>query len=306
MGRKSRRLLRRQKRKERSSTNMSKIITMTPELIDKLRTESTGPLTRDKFTRVFDANMDEKAVLYFTLEAWTKMTTLLRECSKEVAWHGVAQRVDGEENTYRISDIMVYPQTVGPATVDMDEIAYTKWLIEHDGDERFDHIRFQGHSHVTMPTGPSTTDMQHQEEILSQLGPEDFYIFAIYNKSLSRDIKIYDMAKNRMYDTADVTVKIDWGFDMDGFMEESRSMVTEQTYGYAGYQGGSGYQGSGGYQGYSGNARPVTPANSQGKALATADAKAAFKPVGKPGDGGWNTEGLSDNDSPYPDTADKK
>lgn len=288
----TRKLLRRQKRKERSDANMSKIIALTPELIEKMRSESTGPLTRNKFTKVFDEKLGEKATLYFTLEAWTKMTALLRECSKEVAWHGVAQRVDGEKNAYRISDIMVYPQTVGPATVDMDEIAYTKWLIEHDGDERFDHIRFQGHSHVNMATSPSATDMQHQEEILSQLGPEDFYVFAIYNKSLSRDIKIYDMATNRMYDTTDVTVKIDWGFDMDGFMEESKSLVKEKVYSYTGYQ----YDSYTGRRGDDSNSRPVTPGGSGSKEMVLASAADHGKPVSRPEDGGWDF----DSAKPFP------
>lgn len=286
---------------------MSRIIALTPDMIEKMKSEFGEQLGKNRFItgeiryiKSFEEDKNDKAVLYFTLKAWSKMTALLREFNKEVAWHGVAHRVEGEDNAYKISDIMVYPQTVSPTSVDMDEVAYTKWIIEHDGEEPFDHLRFQGHSHVNMTTSPSSTDMHHQEEILAQLEPDDFYIFAIYNKSLSRDIKIYDMKKNRVYSTADVTVKIDWGFDMEGFMEESKSMVVEKA--YSGYDGSySGFHGDSSYQGAGGDTRPVTPAVSQDKALATTGAKGANKPVSKPGDTGWNVDGLTDeDDSPYP------
>lgn len=299
---KKRKLLRQQKRKERGGNDMSKIITLTEDMIQAATAEFNERLTKHRamcgavqYTKTFE-DKNDKAVLYFTQLAWNKMTALLREFSKEVAWHGVASRVDGEENAYVVSDIMVYPQTVGPATVDMDEVAYSKWIVDHDGDERFQSIYFQGHSHVNMPTSPSGTDEKHQEEIISQLGPDDFYIFVIYNKALNRHIRIFDMKKNRMYDNEDVTTEMIWDFDMDGFLEESKGLVKEQyTYrgGYSGYTGGS-------YTGYQNNDRPVTPGGSGAKSVVTIAEARKGKSVSKPGDAGWNTDGLfGDEENPF-------
>lgn len=283
---------------------MSRIINLTPEMIEAAKAElgeqlAKGNFTDGKFqfTKTFEESGD-KAVLHFTQTAWLKMTTVLKEFSKEVAWHGVAHRVDGDENAYIVSDIMVYPQTVGPATVDMDPVAYSKWIVDHDGDERFNAIRFQGHSHVNMPTSPSGTDMGHQEEILSQLGQDDFYIFVIYNKSLSHDIRIYDLKKNRMYGNADITVKIIWDFDLDGFLEESKAMVKERAT-YSNYSGSGSFTGN--YGGYS--ERPVTPAGSDKAIVPAKNGGGATKPVTKPTAGGWSIvgpDGRDDDDSPYP------
>lgn len=287
---------------------MSRIIKLTPEMIQAAQAEFGEQLAKCtpadgkfQYTKTFEEK-GEKAVLYYTQLAWIKMTALIEAFNcKEVAWHGVARRVDGEDNAYVVSDIVVYPQTVGSATVEMDEASYAKWLIANDGDERFDSLRFQGHSHVDMGVSPSGTDIDHQNKILALLGPDDFYIFAIYNKSLSRAIRIYDLRQNRMFDTADVTVKIIWDFDFDGFMAESKSMVQEKT--YPSYSGHTGYSGGGGYTGYQGSEnRPVTPGGTS-KALATVEKPAKNKPATKPGVGNWNIPGqagFDDDDTPYP------
>lgn len=218
---------------------MSKIIRMTPECADVCRAEferllSGAKLANGKFSyeKTFSAN-GAKATLYFTDEAWTKMVMLLQEFSTEVAWHGVASRYgeDEEKNEYLISDILVYPQEVTGSTVEMDTEKYALWLQENDEDERFYNLHMQGHSHVTMAPTPSSVDLQHQEEILNQLGDEDFYIFMIYNKSYKHNIKIYDMKKNVLFEDADVSVKIlsaITGFDE--FIAGAKSMVKTRTY----------------------------------------------------------------------------
>ncbi len=289
---------------------MSRIINLTPDMIKAATEEFAEQLAkctftdgRFQYTKTFE-DKDDKAILYFTQMAWTKMTALLKEFGKEVAWHGAAKRVEGEDNAYLVYDIMVYPQTVGSTTVDMDEVAYSKWIIENIEDERFDHIRFQGHSHVNMPTSPSGTDLDHQKTILSQLRPDDFYIFVIYNKSLSRDIRIYDFSKNRMFGTADVTVEIIYDFDLDGFMTESKALVKERvSNGYQGSGGYNGYTGSGGYTGYAGgDSRSVTPGGTN-KSPSAVDNVNKNKPATKPTHGNWNVPGATgfeEDDGPYP------
>lgn len=220
---------------------MAKIIKMTPELKEECRKAfqeeferalTTAKLTDGKlnFTKTF-GTVNRKASVYFTEIAWMKMTSLLREFSKEVAWHATAYRIPGDGDDYLIKDILVYPQTVSAATVEMDTEKYAKWLMENYEDSRFDNIRSQMHSHVNMGVTPSSVDLTHQEEILAQLGDDDFYIFMIWNKSLNVNIRIFDMQKNVLFETSDVT----WGvvegeIGLQKFIDEAKKMVEDRVY----------------------------------------------------------------------------
>lgn len=195
------------------------------------------------FTRVFK-NLDEKATIVYTREAWEKQRALVDTFDKEVAWHGVCDRVeDTEQNIYLISDIVVYPQTVTATTVEMDEEKYAQWLMENDEDERFSRLFMQGHSHVRMATGPSGTDTDHQNKILSMLTDEDFYIFGIWNKAGQRTNKIYDLKKNIMFDDKDIRVTVIGNKEIEEFIKEAKELVVAHTYKTPTYNGG--YYGGG-------------------------------------------------------------
>ena len=81
-----------------------------------------------------------------------------------------------------------------------------------------------------------------------------FYIFMIWNKRGEKTIKIYDLAKNILFDGTDVTVEVqDDGTGMSAFLAEAKKMVQDKkpavqttTNGYRGGYGGY-------YGGYSGN-----------------------------------------------------
>ena len=96
---------------------MSRPIKLTQELIDECRQDFEKALSLTKlsdgklsFTKAFSCG-DRKAVVYFSAEAWAKMTMLIKEFDKEVAWHGVARRTEDESlDEYVIDDIVVYPQ----------------------------------------------------------------------------------------------------------------------------------------------------------------------------------------------------
>lgn len=214
---------------------MSKYIQITPEQIDETVEEFRKSLTESRlldgkfnFTKKFDVN-GATATVRFTPMAWEKMTLLLREFDKEVAWHGVCERVEGEENTYLISDIMVYPQVVTSATVQMDETEYAKWLQDNGDDERFYSIHFQGHSHVNMATNPSGVDLEHQASIVNQLKKNGFYLFAIYNKRHDCTWFIYDMQKNIFFENKDVKVVIGDGESLNDFIKDAKEMVKNNT-----------------------------------------------------------------------------
>ena len=229
------------KRKKRGKKKVSKILRISPELREEYTKEFATMLAGTKsfsegkinYAKILP-DVGRKATIYMTPEAYFKMLTLLSGFDKEVAWHGVAHRYgeDIDTDEYIITDILVYPQTVTGVTVDMDEAEYANWLMENADDERFDNLRMQGHSHVRMGTTPSTTDIHHQETILDMLGGDDFYIFMIYNKNLSKTVKIFDLKKNIMFDNADIDVAVLFDSETTGdeFLKDAKRLVVEKSY----------------------------------------------------------------------------
>lgn len=216
---------------------MAKLIRLTPEYIASLREEFESAIAGIKlsdgkftFSKSF-GNVSRRATVYFTEMAWEKMQCLIREFDKEVAWHGIAKRGDDpEKDEYIISDILVYPQEVTAATVTTDQSEYQSWLYSEELEDVFNDIRMQGHSHVNMSTSPSGVDTNLYSEILEQLEGDMFYIFMIYNKRGEKTYKIYDLAKNVLFETADVTVKImSPNFDVDAFLSGAKAMVKTHT-----------------------------------------------------------------------------
>ena len=214
---------------------MSRLIKITPECLDEIRKDFETTLKGAKvadgkisYTKNF-GYINRKAVIYFTDLAWLKMQALIREFSTEVAWHGVAYRgEDKSKDEYYITDILVYPQEVTGATVNTDQEKYEQWLMQHD-DEVFFNIRMQGHSHVNMSTSPSGVDTTHQEKILAQLDDTMFYIFMIWNKRGEKTVKIYDLAKNILFDGQDVSIQVkDDGLGLDAFLSGAKAMVQDR------------------------------------------------------------------------------
>lgn len=133
----------------------------------------------------------------FTPLAYTKMWALVDHYPGEVGWHGTVERVG--DNTFVITDILVYPQNVSSATVQTEDVDYAQWLVVDLEDEVFNKNRFHGHSHVSMGVLPSTTDISHQKNLLSTVNDDDFYIFMIVNKKRDIFVKVFDMKNNIRY-----------------------------------------------------------------------------------------------------------
>lgn len=215
---------------------MAKIIKLTDECIDEIKKDFEEALNSAKFsdgkinfTRSF-GSIKRNAVVYFTELAWIQMQTLIKEFDKEVAWHGIARRGDDEsKDEYYIDEILVYPQQVTGATVNTDQEEYQMWLMNHD-DEVFNKIRMQGHSHVNMQVTPSGVDTSMYDRILEQLDDTMFYIFMIWNKRGEKTIKIYDLAKNVMFDTNDCEIKILDDIGINIFLSDAKEMVKDKVY----------------------------------------------------------------------------
>lgn len=251
---------------------MSKIIRMTPEMIEESKRKFearlknmnlvNGTLT---YTETFQTT-NQKAVIWYTPDAYTKMIALIQDSEKEVAWHGIAHRLETPGH-YVISDILVYPQEVTGATVNTDQAEYESWIMTLE-DDTFNNLRMQGHSHVRMDCHPSGVDLEHQAKIIEQLEGDMFYIFMIWNKYFKFTAKIYDLKLNTLFEQGDITIQmVGGGAGLGEFLEESRKMVKTKTFSGSGY--GSNYQGGynggayqGGYNGgsYQGNSysKPAT------------------------------------------------
>jgi len=162
------------------------------------------------------------AVVWLTQEAYRKIATLVTEFPDEVGWHGTVSR--SSDNEFTIEDIFVYPQEVTGSTVNTDQKAYTNWLYELE-DDIFNSIRMQGHSHVNMGVSPSGVDDKHRQQILDQLEPDMYYIFMVWNKSLSVHTVIYDMARNVLYEDNDVEICLHGGEGMEEFLADAKEKV---------------------------------------------------------------------------------
>ena len=174
----------------------------------------------------------QKPIVFVTAQAYTKMLTLINNTNKELAWHGVATRVN---NDYCIEDILVYPQTVTSTTVDADEDAYAKWLMDLP-DNVINNLRFQGHSHCKMATNPSGRDTTNWEKFVNLIEPDDFYIFCIGNQHNSFYWNIYDKRHNVLFENKDIEMCIidergnsidDWCAEsIDKYIKEEKPVVT--------------------------------------------------------------------------------
>lgn len=141
----------------------------------------------------------------FTAEAWLKIQTLMNNTGDEIGWHGIVKRI--ENNTFIITDILVYPQVVSGSNITTDQEKYQNWLMAQP-DEIFNNIRYQGHSHVYFKADPSATDWYLYERILQTLRKTDYYIFMIINKRQELFMMIYDMAQNVVFEKGDISVTV--------------------------------------------------------------------------------------------------
>lgn len=212
---------------------MSKPIQLTEDLLQEMQKEFAEALRKAKmsdgkitYTKSFVWKEDtDVATLEFTPTSYVKMVSLLQHFDSEVAWHGVVSRDTEDPLHFVIEDILVYPQKVSGATVNTDQEEYTNWLYGLE-DAVFNALKMQGHSHVDMGVSPSSVDLTHQSEILSQLEGDMFYIFMIWNKRLEHTIKIYDLGSNTLYEDEDIQLVCP---DLEDFLTEADQMVKKKS-----------------------------------------------------------------------------
>jgi hypothetical protein len=160
-----------------------------------------------------DETKVKKPIIYFTMQAWLEMQTLVKNCDKEIAWQATVEKKkfkgkeDKEDFYYFVKQVFVYPQKVTGTFVDVDTVKYAEWSLKLE-DEIYNSLRFQGHSHVNMATSPSGTDLNTYQNFLEQLSKDDFYIFMILNKRSEFTIMVYDYAQDILFETKDCYVDV--------------------------------------------------------------------------------------------------
>ena len=147
----------------------------------------------------------QKATVILSAKAYLKMKQLVASSNKELAWHGLVTK--RPNSLFIVSDILCYPQKATAATVESNDDAYPQWLMGLS-DEEINTLRFQGHSHVNFGVTPSATDTQNWDTFLNNIGPKDFYIFCIINKSGDSHWVIYDKELGVVYEKTDIDVKV--------------------------------------------------------------------------------------------------
>lgn len=233
---------------------MAKPIVISEELILQMAEDFKAKLRSAKLSDgsvnytqklTYDTKDYDKVCVLFEPVAYAKMVLLINGFDTEIAWHGTVRRA--ADDCFIIKDIFVYPQEVDGANANTDQEKYQQWMMHLD-DETYNDLHMQAHSHVNMSTFASQTDVTHQEEIIAQLGDQDFYIFMIWNKRLERNIRIFDRITNTLYENSDIVTGITGDTDtLDTFMKDAKAMATRKTYAAKtnpAYSGSSAYGGN--------------------------------------------------------------
>lgn len=150
-------------------------------------------------------NATERPIITFTEGAYRTINALVEKCSKEIAWNATVSKETTDDGSvvYVVDQIVMFPQKVTGASVDVDETEYSNWCSELDT-ETLNQLRFHGHSHVNMGVSPSGIDTDYQRQMIDQI--PDFFIFMIFNKRGDMYACIYDIVTNIFYDNNDIDV----------------------------------------------------------------------------------------------------
>ena len=150
-------------------------------------------------------NATERPIITFTEGAYRTINALVEKCSKEIAWNATVSKETTDDGSvvYVVDQIVMFPQKVTGASVDVDETEYSNWCSELDT-ETLNQLRFHGHSHVNMGVSPSGIDTDYQRQMIDQI--PDFFIFMIFNKRGDMYACIYDIVTNIFYDNNDIDI----------------------------------------------------------------------------------------------------
>ena len=176
------------------------------------------------FEKKLNEQAKDKVTIVFTPDAYLRSLLLVKNFTGEVGWHGLMEKLG--DRVYRVYDIMVYPQVVNGART-LDPTKTNEWYDKYD--DVIDMMHFQAHSHNTMGTTPSDTDMQNQVNIVKNMQGAGFKLFQIWNKQGDINSFFYDIDNNLLYDRNDINIVIEtneYG-TMNDFITDAKGMVDD-------------------------------------------------------------------------------
>lgn len=122
--------------------------------------------------------------VYISLLAFKKMTTYIKECSKEIGWLGTVEEVPGG---YLIKDTFLFKQQVHSTTCEITPQGLSDFIMglydTYDTDTAMNisnSIMLWGHSHVNMGVFPSAQDVKQLESFKDSEFP--YFLGVIGNK----------------------------------------------------------------------------------------------------------------------------
>lgn len=196
---------------------MSRPIKMTPELKAQMAQDFIEHITKQgfangtiEFKKTYKwegTGKASRALISFDPIAYLKMELLVKSFTTEVAWHFIVERRENEEYAaeYHIIDTLHFPQLVNISHFEQDDKKYNQWKLALT-DYEWEHLRGHGHSHAMADVNPSPTDENYQKDMVNAY--EDFYLFVIWNKKGDKNVWIYDIDHNVLFEKADVDITI--------------------------------------------------------------------------------------------------
>jgi hypothetical protein len=170
-------------------------------------------------------------VIYVSPIANAKMQHYVDIVNDEVGWMGTVEELDSGD--YYIEDVYLFDQEVNGATTEIGEDSLAKFatemLKEPDGMEIMNKMRFWGHSHVNMATGPSGQD-DSQMEVFSDCG-HDFFIRGIFNKKGEVNWSVYHYSRGVIFHHLEWQLYTEESDELrDQIEDEIREKVKKKTY----------------------------------------------------------------------------
>lgn len=164
----------------------------------------------------------EKPIIQITSDAYTKMYELVKQSTVEIQWHGLVEKIN---NTYKIYDILLFPQTNTASSTSSDQNEFAEWQTKLIQDMSFpiNQMRLHGHSHVNMNVYSSSIDDGYQSELITKVEDGDFYIFLVLNKRMEMYPLLYDFDKQILFEGTDIQIEI-----LDNNNQDIRNWCTEQ------------------------------------------------------------------------------
>lgn len=155
-----------------------------PKKIAKAKTRFSGKnLNPHSFDPIVNTSLQEPKI-FITPLAHQKMEAYIKLSPIEISWLGTVSQIGID---FLIEDVFLPKQENSAASTEMSEEGLVdiaeELLKQENGVELCNMLRFWGHSHVSMNTGPSGQDEKQLRLLMRDIkGNDSFFIRAIGNK----------------------------------------------------------------------------------------------------------------------------